>query len=213
MIHRDVKCANVLVSTAGVAKLADFGISAQLAHRMSRRETRIGSPFWMAPEMIEAHKRGGYDNKVDVWALGVTCIEMAQGFPPHHDVGRVRATFRVVSKPPPTLARPERWSAECADFIAQCLVKKASDRRTAEQLTEHTFVSDAIDRLTAAAGRSPAIAELAAVGLALRQPVEVVAAATAAAATVGRGEERQTAQLQRPSAKERDVACAGCELC
>jgi serine/threonine protein kinase len=229
VIHRDVKCANILLSTRGVAKLADFGISAQLAHTLSRRETLVGTPFWMAPEMLRATQqrelRTGYDATVDVWALGVTCIEMAEGFPPHHALGRVRATFRVAAKPPPTLRDAERWSPRCADFIATCLVKESGERSTSTALLEHAFVRDAVARLRAAAGRSAAIAELAAVGRALRPPLDASLCAMAEEEEEEEEEEEKeeeeeeekvvasaAVRVARPPAREHSTACSGCAL-
>ena len=119
-IHRDVKAANILLSHDGRAKLADFGVSAQLNNTMSKRKTIIGTPFWMAPEVIQEL---AYDGKADIWSLGISVIEMADGEPPYADIHPMRAIFMIPSKPPPTLTDTTKWSAHMNDFIAKCLIK------------------------------------------------------------------------------------------
>lgn len=119
-MYRDLKAGNILLSTDGKAKLADFGVSAQLNNTLSKRKTVIGTPFWMAPEVIQ---ESSYDGKADVWSLGITAIEMAEGMPPHFNVHPMRAIFLIPSKPPPKLTEPSKWSNEFNDFIKCCLVK------------------------------------------------------------------------------------------
>ena len=119
-VHRDIKCGNILLTEGGEVKLADFGVAAQLTNTMSKRNTFIGTPHWMAPEVIQASH---YDGKVDVWALGVSAIEMAERFPPRWKVNPNRVIFMVVKDPPPALADKERWSLTFQDYVAQCLHK------------------------------------------------------------------------------------------
>ncbi|KAK5973448.1 Mitogen-activated protein kinase kinase kinase 8 [Trichostrongylus colubriformis] len=107
---------------------------------MAKRNTVIGTPFWMAPEVIEEI---GYDTKADIWSLGITAIEMAEGRPPYADIHPMRAIFMIPTKPPPTFKKPDEWSDEFNDFIKQCLVKKPDDRKTASQLVEHSFIANA----------------------------------------------------------------------
>ena len=100
-VHRDIKCSNILLTESGGVKLADFGVAAQLTRTMSKRNTFIGTPHWMAPEVIQEAR---YDGKVDVWALGVSAIEMAEVKPPRHDVHPMRVIFMITREPPPTLS-------------------------------------------------------------------------------------------------------------
>ena len=103
-VHRDIKSGNILLSENGQAKLADFGVSATLASTMSKQNTVIGTPYWMAPEIIQEK---GYDGKADIWSLGITMIELGEGEPPLHKVHPMRAIFMIPTKPPPTFEHPE----------------------------------------------------------------------------------------------------------
>jgi len=135
--HRDIKCGNVLMTEEGHVKLADFGVSAELTNTINKRKTVVGSPFWMAPEVIqESH----YDGRADVWSLGITVIEMAEGRPPHANLNPMRAIFVIPTKPPPTLADPDNWSPEMLDFIRCCLHKDPSQRYDSALLSSHPFV-------------------------------------------------------------------------
>lgn len=135
--HRDIKCGNVLLTNDGHVKLADFGVSAELTNTINKRKTVVGSPFWIAPEVIkEAH----YDGRADVWSLGITAIEMAEGAPPHSNLNPLRAIFLIPSKPAPTLADPDNWSPEMLDFIRCCCKKDPSERSDSALLTAHPFV-------------------------------------------------------------------------
>eukprot|EP00878_Enallax_costatus_P030375 GHUV01033068.1.p1 GENE.GHUV01033068.1~~GHUV01033068.1.p1 ORF type:complete len:305 (+),score=55.64 GHUV01033068.1:367-1281(+) len=137
-VHRDIKCGNILLTETGAVKLADFGVAAQLTNTMTKRNTFIGTPHWMAPEVIQESR---YDGKVDVWALGISAIEMAEVTPPRWKVHPLRVIFMISREPPPGLANPDAWSETFRDFLAQCLQKSAAMRPTARYLQQHRFVS------------------------------------------------------------------------
>jgi len=138
-IHRDIKAGNILMNHKGESKLADFGVSGQLSDTMAKRQTVIGTPFWMAPEVIQ---EVGYDYKADIWSFGITCIEMAESKPPLFNVHPMRVIFMIPnpSRPPPKLSEPEKWSAEFNDFLAKCLIRKPELRPSAEELLKHPFI-------------------------------------------------------------------------
>ncbi|KAK9791184.1 hypothetical protein WJX73_010684 [Symbiochloris irregularis] len=142
-VHRDIKCGNILLSDTGQVKLADFGVAAQLTSTMSKRMTYIGTPHWMAPEVIaESH----YDGKVDVWSLGISVMEMAEGKPPRWKIHPMRVIFLIGRDKPATLAEPDKWSLALHDFIAQCQQKEAKVRPTAKFLMQHKLVTQARQR-------------------------------------------------------------------
>lgn len=144
--HRDIKCGNVLLTSDGNVKLADFGVSAELSNTLNKRKTVVGSPYWMAPEVIrESH----YDGRADVWSLGITTIEMAEGAPPHANLHPLRAIFVIPNKPAPTLADPDNWSPEMLDFVRACCQKDASQRSDSAQLASHPFVRQDVMALRA----------------------------------------------------------------
>jgi len=156
-IHRDIKCGNILLNSSGFVKLADFGVSATLSNTVSRRHTLIGTPFWMAPEVI---KEDDYDYKADIWSLGITTIEMADGEPPYIHIHPMRAIFLIPQRAPPTVKRPESWSKDFNDFVKQCLQKDPTLRPTAKALMEHPFVRADVAKLRKNAGASPMLREL-----------------------------------------------------
>eukprot|EP01114_Cavostelium_apophysatum_P010558 TRINITY_DN2442_c1_g1_i1.p1 TRINITY_DN2442_c1_g1~~TRINITY_DN2442_c1_g1_i1.p1 ORF type:complete len:1105 (+),score=306.42 TRINITY_DN2442_c1_g1_i1:300-3317(+) len=136
IIHRDIKSGNILLNSRGEVKLADFGVATQLSDTISKKQTQIGSPFWMAPEIIQ---ESPYDTKVDIWSLGITAIELAQMKPPHWESGSIRALFLIATKPSPKLEEPKSWSAEFNAFVAACLAKNPKDRPSAIELGQHPF--------------------------------------------------------------------------
>ncbi|XP_075266094.1 serine/threonine-protein kinase 4-like [Convolutriloba macropyga] len=142
-VHRDVKGGNILLCEDGMAKLADFGVSGQLSDSCVKRNTFIGTPFWMAPEIIQSQ---GYDCLADIWSLGITIIELAEGRPPYSDVHPMRAIFMISSNDPPTLTDEEKWSPDFVDFLSSCLVKQPDKRTSAEKLLKHEFIKGAAPR-------------------------------------------------------------------
>lgn len=141
-IHRDIKSDNILLGSDGSVKIADFGYAAQLTQEKAKRVTIVGTPYWMAPELIRGQN---YDQKVDIWSLGIMVMEMAEGDPPYMDFPPLRALFLITTKGIPGLKHPEKWSAEFKDFVSQCLEKDAENRPTAEQLLFHPFIVNQSD--------------------------------------------------------------------
>jgi len=139
-IHRDIKAGNILLGKKGEAKLGDFGVSGQLSDTMAKRQTVIGTPFWMAPEVIQ---EVGYDVRADIWSLGITCIEMAEMQPPYSNIHPMRAIFMIPSRPPPRLTEPDKWSSEFNDFVAKCLTKNPDERSSTDDLLKHPFMKRA----------------------------------------------------------------------
>lgn len=143
-IHRDVKAGNILLSTDGVCKLADFGVSAEMSSTLTRNKTVIGTPHWMAPEVLLYDE--GYDEKADIWSLGITAIELAQGEPPNSNVHPMRAIIKIPTSPPPVLANPGQWTEEFHSFLRATLQRQPQDRLSAEQLLKHPFIERAADQ-------------------------------------------------------------------
>ncbi|KAI3648875.1 hypothetical protein MP228_006729 [Amoeboaphelidium protococcarum] len=139
-IHRDIKAGNILINDKGEAKLADFGVAGQLSDSVAKRNTVIGTPFWMAPEII---MEVGYNTGADIWSIGITCIEMHDGKPPYHNIHPMRAIFIIPSKPPATLEKPQSVSAAFNKFIARCLTKSPDQRPTALELLKDPFIVNA----------------------------------------------------------------------
>ncbi|XP_062067856.1 TRAF2 and NCK-interacting protein kinase isoform X3 [Lepus europaeus] len=143
VIHRDIKGQNVLLTENAEVKLVDFGVSAQLDRTVGRRNTFIGTPYWMAPEVIACDENpdATYDFKSDLWSLGITAIEMAEGAPPLCDMHPMRALFLIPRNPAPRL-KSKKWSKKFQSFIESCLVKNHSQRPATEQLMKHPFIRE-----------------------------------------------------------------------
>ncbi|KAM8782956.1 STE20-like serine/threonine-protein kinase isoform 2-T2 [Rhynchonycteris naso] len=143
IIHRDLKAGNILFTLDGDIKLADFGVSAKNTRTLQRRDSFIGTPYWMAPEVVmcETSKDRPYDYKADVWSLGITLIEMAEIEPPHHELNPMRVLLKIAKSEPPTLAQPSKWSSNFKDFLRKCLEKNVDSRWTTSQLLQHPFVT------------------------------------------------------------------------
>ena len=172
LVCRDVKAGNILLNNEGHAKLADFGVAGQLTDTMAKRNTVIGTPFWMAPEVIQEI---GYDCVADIWSLGITALEMGEGKPPYGDIHPMRAIFMIPTKPPPTFRDASKWSPKFTEFVGRykicskfdtssvkrvnyieavkgwfkkrveirCLVKSPEKRATASELLNCDFISSA----------------------------------------------------------------------
>eukprot|EP01119_Soliformovum_irregulare_P006046 TRINITY_DN177_c0_g1_i3.p1 TRINITY_DN177_c0_g1~~TRINITY_DN177_c0_g1_i3.p1 ORF type:complete len:931 (-),score=352.87 TRINITY_DN177_c0_g1_i3:97-2889(-) len=142
IIHRDIKGANILLTNSGDIKLVDFGVSAELKKPGERRNTLIGTPYWMAPEVV-ANKTGNqpYEFKADLWSLGITLLELAEMNPPLHEIHPMKALMMIPMRDPPTFTHPDKWSKEFRDFITICLAKSPEKRKTAEEMMQHPFIT------------------------------------------------------------------------
>eukprot|EP01111_Echinosteliopsis_oligospora_P004162 TRINITY_DN1659_c0_g1_i1.p1 TRINITY_DN1659_c0_g1~~TRINITY_DN1659_c0_g1_i1.p1 ORF type:complete len:358 (-),score=80.05 TRINITY_DN1659_c0_g1_i1:15-1088(-) len=145
ILHRDIKAGNVLLTIDGRAKLGDFGVSTKLISTLQRHRTVVGSPYWMSPEVIQATGSSGYDQKADIWSLGITAIEMAEMKPPHFEINPLRVIFVIPHRNPPTLSNPLSWSSSFVDFISKCLQKNTQERATATELLQHPFIKQVKD--------------------------------------------------------------------
>jgi len=137
LIHRDVKSDNALLGSDGTIKLADFGRAAQLTIEQQRRNSVVGTPYWLAPEVIRGDE---YDQRVDVWSLGIVLYEMAEGQPPYMTEPAMRALFLLMTKGVPPLVNRDKWSVELLDFLDQCLIVDPESRPAAATLLAHPFL-------------------------------------------------------------------------
>ncbi|XP_013181389.1 PREDICTED: neither inactivation nor afterpotential protein C isoform X2 [Papilio xuthus] len=139
IIHRNIRCSNILISKDGEVKLIDFALACKLSGNAEKTRTNIGSPSWMAPEVVAVSEEG-YDNRIDVWALGITTIEMVDGKGPFQDMHPTRAMFQILRNPPPSVCKPSMSSNDINDFIAECLEKNPEHRPYMMELEEHPFI-------------------------------------------------------------------------
>lgn len=137
LLHRDIKSDNVLVGRDGTVRLADFGFAVGLSKEKSRRNSTVGTPFWMAPEVIESK---AYDDRCDIWSLGITGIELVNDEPPHMDKPQIEALLDIVTQPSPKPRNLDVWSEDFLDFLEHCLEKDFEKRWHASQLLEHKFL-------------------------------------------------------------------------
>ena len=137
-IHRDIKSDNILLSTDGSIKLSNLGHAAQLTVEKSRRTTVIGTPSWMAPELVIGSE---YDEKVDIWSLGIVMLEMAEGEPPTLKENPTKVLELIVTGPPPSLQDKTKWSPEFIRFTERCLIKNPLERPSSEELLIDPFIS------------------------------------------------------------------------
>jgi len=147
-IHRDIKGGNILLNESGAVKLADLGVSAQLNGTMAKRKSFIGTPYWIAPEIIAVEMKlgpEGYTTRCDVWSLGITAIELAEMAPPMFDLHPMRALYLIPKNNPPKLVQdPKNWSKEFKDFLKQALTKNPSKRPSCEELLKHGWFKPVI---------------------------------------------------------------------
>ncbi|XP_072265271.1 mitogen-activated protein kinase kinase kinase kinase 3 isoform X2 [Pyxicephalus adspersus] len=150
-MHRDIKGANILLTDNGHVKLADFGVSAQITATIAKRKSFIGTPYWMAPEVAAVERKGGYNQLCDIWAVGITSIELAELQPPMFDLHPMRALFLMTKSnfQPPKLKDKMKWSNSFHHFVKMALTKNPKKRPTAEKMLQHPFVTQPINRTLA----------------------------------------------------------------
>jgi len=142
-IHRDIKSDNILLSKSGEVKIGDFGFAVQLTEDLDyKRTTKLGTPYWMAPEVIKGKK---YDYKADIWSVGILIYEMAEGYPPYTDLPRIEAISSISKKgcPPLSDINNNKWTTELTTFLKTCLRKRPEKRNSANDLTKHDWLKQA----------------------------------------------------------------------
>ena len=137
-IHRDIKSDNILMNSKGEVKLADFGYCAKLTQEKAKRTSVVGTPYWMAPELVRGQE---YGVKVDIWSMGILAIEMIDGEPPYIDYPPIRALFLIATNGTPEIKNPERLSPQFRDFLMRCLTVDVDARAAADELCRHEFMS------------------------------------------------------------------------
>ncbi|CAH8492206.1 unnamed protein product [Schistosoma rodhaini] len=148
VIHRDIKGQNVLLTDNAEVKLVDFGVSAQLDKTFGKRNTFIGTPYWMAPEVIHCEQDSSctYDARSDIWSLGITALEMAEGRPPLCEMHPMRALFLIMRNSPPRLKQSpngsRHWTPRFHDFVNKCLTKDFHKRPNTSELFRHEFITN-----------------------------------------------------------------------
>ncbi|XP_066552659.1 mitogen-activated protein kinase kinase kinase kinase 3 isoform X7 [Amia ocellicauda] len=150
-MHRDIKGANILLTDNGYVKLADFGVSAQITATLAKRKSFIGTPYWMAPEVAAVERKGGYNQLCDIWAVGITAIELAELQPPMFDLHPMRALFLMTKSnfQPPKLKDKIKWTNNFHHFVKMSLTKNPKKRPTAEKLLQHPYVTQPLSRTLA----------------------------------------------------------------
>ncbi|KAG7192415.1 putative protein serine/threonine kinase [Scheffersomyces spartinae] len=142
-VHRDIKAANILVTDNAEVKVGDFGVSGEITDTHIKRKTFVGTPFWMAPEIIARKKYGGYDERVDIWSTGITTIELVRGVPPLLDQDPMKMVFQIPKCEPPIL-KGDKYSRYIKLFVKDCLKMEPKDRPTAQSLLRHPFIMNAL---------------------------------------------------------------------
>ena len=143
LIHRDIKTDNILLNMKGDVKIADLGYSAQLLTKDTKRQSIVGTPHWMAPELIQTLP---YSFPVDVWGLGIVCRELVEGDPPYKNLPPMKAVYKIVTKGLPKLKNSDKYSDTFKDFLSKCLQKDPSKRATVKELLKHDFLTLACDK-------------------------------------------------------------------